>query len=160
MLVGLLAGGHVLLEGVPGVAKTLAVRTVADVVGGTFHRLQFTPDLMPADIVGTRVWRPSTETLRHRARADLRQPGARRRDQPGPRQGAVGAAGGDGRAAGQHRRHHLRAARSRSWCWPPRIPIETDGVYHLPEAQRDRFLLKVDLSTTPTSWRSWRSCSG
>ena len=61
MMVGLLARGHVLLEGVPGVAKTLAVKTLADVVGGTFSRLQFTPDLMPADIVGTRVWRPSTE---------------------------------------------------------------------------------------------------
>ena len=61
MLVGLLARGHVLLEGVPGVAKTLAVKTLVDVVGGTFNRLQFTPDLMPADIVGTQVWRPSTE---------------------------------------------------------------------------------------------------
>jgi MoxR-like ATPase len=61
MLVGLLARGHVLLEGVSVVAKTLAVKTLADVVGGTFSRLQFTPDLMPADIVGTQVWRPSTE---------------------------------------------------------------------------------------------------
>ena len=96
ILVGLLAGGHILLEGVPGVAKTLAVRTVAAVVGGTFHRLQFTPDLMPADILGTRVWRPSTETLRHRAGSDLRQPDTRRRDQPRPRQGAIGVVGGDG----------------------------------------------------------------
>jgi MoxR-like ATPase len=63
LLVGLLAEGHILLEGVPGIAKTLAVRTVATVVGGTFRRLQFTPDLMPADIVGTRVWRSSTESF-------------------------------------------------------------------------------------------------
>ena len=63
MLVGLLARGHLLLEGVPGVAKTLAVRTLADITGGTFTRLQFTPDLMPGDIVGTRVWRPSTESF-------------------------------------------------------------------------------------------------
>ena len=63
MLVGLVARGHVLLEGVPGVAKTLAVRTLADVIGGTFTRLQFTPDLMPGDIVGTRVWRPSSEAF-------------------------------------------------------------------------------------------------
>src|SRR5689334_22975416 len=63
MLVGLLARGHVLLEGVPGVAKTLAVRTLATVVGGSFARLQFTPDLMPSDIVGTRIWRPSTESF-------------------------------------------------------------------------------------------------
>src|SRR4029078_11343517 len=55
MLVGLLAKGHVLLEGVPGVAKTLAVETFAKVVAGTFARIQFTPDLVPTDIVGTRI---------------------------------------------------------------------------------------------------------
>src|SRR6201992_4053047 len=60
LLVALLAGGHVLLEGVPGLAKTLTVRTLADVVGGTFRRVQFTPDLVPADLVGTRIWRPDT----------------------------------------------------------------------------------------------------
>ena len=57
MLVALLARGHVLLEGVPGVAKTLAVETLATAVGGTFARLQFTPDLVPADIIGTRIYR-------------------------------------------------------------------------------------------------------
>ena len=61
MLVGLLARGHLLLEGVPGVAKTLAVETVAKVVGGTFARLQFTPDLVPADILGTRIYRQGRE---------------------------------------------------------------------------------------------------
>src|SRR4051812_50207465 len=60
LMVSLLAGGHVLLEGVPGLAKTLTVRTLADVVGGTFRRVQFTPDLVPADLVGTRIWRPDT----------------------------------------------------------------------------------------------------
>ena len=58
VLVALLAGGHVLLEGVPGLAKTLTVKTVADVLGGSFKRLQFTPDLVPADLVGTRIYRP------------------------------------------------------------------------------------------------------
>ena len=57
MLVGLLSKGHVLLEGVPGVAKTLAVETFARVVGGTFARIQFTPDLVPTDIIGTRIYR-------------------------------------------------------------------------------------------------------
>src|SRR5829696_6029922 len=57
LLVALLAGGHVLLEGVPGLAKTLTVKTVADVLGGSFKRLQFTPDLVPADLVGTRIYR-------------------------------------------------------------------------------------------------------
>src|SRR5580698_471430 len=61
MLVGLLAKGHMLLEGVPGVAKTLAVETFARVVGGTFSRLQFTPDLVPADILGTRIYRQGAE---------------------------------------------------------------------------------------------------
>jgi len=58
LLVALLAGGHVLLEGVPGLAKTLTVKTVADVLGGAFKRIQFTPDLVPSDLVGTRVYRP------------------------------------------------------------------------------------------------------
>ena len=61
MLVGLLAKGHVLLEGVPGVAKTLAVETFARVVGGTFARIQFTPDLVPTDIIGTRIYRQGKE---------------------------------------------------------------------------------------------------
>src|SRR5882757_1331673 len=60
VLVALLAGGHVLLEGVPGLAKTLTVKTVADVLGGSFKRLQFTPDLVPADLVGTRIYRPDS----------------------------------------------------------------------------------------------------
>src|SRR5436305_6767923 len=60
LLVALLAGGHVLLEGVPGLAKTLTVRTLANVMGGTFRRIQFTPDLVPADLVGTRIYRPDT----------------------------------------------------------------------------------------------------
>ena len=89
VLVALLAGGHVLLEGVPGLAKTLTVKTVADVLGGSFKRLQFTPDLVPADLVGTRIYRPDTRRLRHRARPGVLQLPARGRDQPRARQGAV-----------------------------------------------------------------------
>ncbi|MCA9830218.1 MAG: AAA family ATPase, partial [Dehalococcoidia bacterium] len=63
VLVALLAGGHVLLEGVPGLAKTLTVKTVAEVIGGAFHRIQFTPDLVPADLVGTRIYRPDSGTF-------------------------------------------------------------------------------------------------
>ncbi|TFG62360.1 MAG: ATPase, partial [Gemmatimonadales bacterium] len=62
LIVGLLSGGHVLLEGVPGLAKTLAVRTLADAIDTTFHRIQFTPDLLPADLIGTLIWE---ETHRH-----------------------------------------------------------------------------------------------
>ncbi|MGV9871052.1 AAA family ATPase, partial [Rhodococcus koreensis] len=61
ILVGLLAKGHVLLEGVPGVAKTLAVETFAKVVGGSFSRVQFTPDLVPTDLIGTRIYRQGRE---------------------------------------------------------------------------------------------------
>src|SRR4029450_4508954 len=60
LLVSLLAGGHVLLEGVPGLAKTLTVRTLARVLGGSFSRIQFTPDLVPSDLVGTRIYRPDS----------------------------------------------------------------------------------------------------
>ncbi len=145
LLIGLLAGGHVLLEGVPGIAKTLAVRTVATVVGGTFRRLQFTPDLMPADVLGTRVWRPSTETF------DI---------ELGPIFGNVVLADEINRAPAKVQSALLEAMAERqvsiggrSFALPEPFlvlatqnPIETDGVYHLPEAQRDRFLLKVDLS--------------
>src|SRR3954463_10310436 len=58
VLVCLLTGGHLLIEGVPGLAKTLTVKTTADVLGGTFKRIQFTPDLVPSDLIGTRIFRP------------------------------------------------------------------------------------------------------
>ena len=60
LLVCLLAGGHLLIEGVPGLAKTLTIKTTAQVLGGSFQRIQFTPDLVPSDLVGTRVFRPSS----------------------------------------------------------------------------------------------------
>ena len=63
LLVSLLAGGHVLLEGVPGLAKTLTVKTLAQVLGGSFRRIQFTPDLVPADLIGTRIYRPDTASF-------------------------------------------------------------------------------------------------
>ena len=115
MFVALLARGHCLLEGVPGVAKTLAVETLATVVGGTFARIQFTPDLVPADIVGTRIYRHVEREVRRRARPGVRQLPARRRDQPGAGQGAVGAARGDGRAAGLDRRRDPPRCPTRSW---------------------------------------------
>src|SRR5947199_8003167 len=56
LMVALLARGHILVEGVPGLAKTMAIRTLAGAIGGTFHRIQFTPDLVPADLIGTRIY--------------------------------------------------------------------------------------------------------
>src|SRR5262245_13198058 len=63
LLVALLVGGHVIIEGVPGLAKTATVKALADVVSGTFGRIQFTPDLVPADLVGTRVYHPGRAQL-------------------------------------------------------------------------------------------------
>jgi MoxR-like ATPase len=145
MFVALLARGHLLLEGVPGVAKTLAVRTLADVIGGSFSRLQFTPDLMPGDIVGTRVWRPSTETFD---------------TETGPVFANLVLADEINRAPAKVQSALLEAMAERqvsiggtTYALPrpflvlaTQNPIESEGVYQLPEAQRDRFLMKVDVA--------------
>ena len=69
MLVALLARGHLLVEGVPGLAKTMAIKTLAEAIGGDFKRIQFTPDLVPADLVGTRIYNQKTGEFTHLARA-------------------------------------------------------------------------------------------
>jgi MoxR-like ATPase len=144
ILIGLLARGHVLLEGVPGVAKTLAVRTLADVVGGSFSRLQFTPDLMPADIVGTQVWRPSTESFETELGpifANLVLADEINRA-PAKVQSALLEAMAERQVTIARVTHRLPAP---FLVLATQNPIETEGVYTLPEAQRDRFLLKVDI---------------
>ena len=145
MIVSLLAQGHCLLEGVPGVAKTLAVETLARTVSGSFARLQFTPDLVPSDIVGTRIYRPGAETLRHRTRPDHGQLRARRRDQPRAGQGAVGAARGDGRAARHDRRCPARRARAVPRARHPepdrvrgRLPAARGAARPVPDEDRRR----------------------
>ncbi len=144
LMVGLLAKGHILLEGVPGVAKTLAVRSFATVVGGEFARVQFTPDLVPSDIVGTRIYSASTE----RFDTEL-----------GPVFVNFVLADEINRAPAkvQSAMLELMAERQVSIAgttYPAKKPfiviatqnpIESEGVYPLPEAQRDRFLLKVDV---------------
>ncbi len=110
MLVALLARGHALLEGVPGVAKTTLVKAFATALGCSGRRIQFTPDLLPADITGTYVLSPARRHFRAAGRPHLRERGARRRDQPRPREDAERAARGHARAAGHHRGRPLRAA--------------------------------------------------
>jgi MoxR-like ATPase len=141
-LVCLLARGHTLLEGVPGLAKTLTVSTLARVVGGTFTRIQFTPDLVPADIVGTRIWRPSQEEF------DIEW---------GPVFANIVLADEINRAPAkvQSALLEVMAERQVSIAGTTREvpnpflvlatqnPIESEGVYSLPEAQRDRFLMQV-----------------
>jgi MoxR-like ATPase len=144
LMVALIAGGHVLLEGVPGTAKTLAVRTFADVVGGSFTRIQFTPDLVPSDIVGTRIYRPSKEAF------DV---------ELGPVFVNFVIADEINRAPAKVQSamlelmaEHQVSIGGQTFTLPdPFIviatqnPIESEGVYPLPEAQRDRFLFKVDI---------------
>jgi MoxR-like ATPase len=143
-VVALLARGHCLLEGVPGVAKTLAVGTLAKVVGGTFARLQFTPDLVPSDIVGTRIYHPSTEQF------DV---------EPGPVFVNFVLADEINRAPAKVQSALLEVMAERqvslggnTYPLPKPFvviatqnPIESEGVYPLPEAQRDRFLMKVNV---------------
>ncbi len=142
MVVALLARGHCLLEGVPGVAKSLAVETLARVVGGTSVRLQFTPDLVPSDIVGTRVYRPSKEAF------DV---------ELGPVFANLVLADEINRAPAKVQSALLEVMAERQvslggvthplptpfLVLATQNPIESEGVYPLPEAQRDRFLLKV-----------------
>jgi MoxR-like ATPase len=142
LLVSLLAGGHVLLEGVPGLAKTLTVRTLARVLGGTFSRIQFTPDLVPADLVGTRIYRPDT------GRFDT---------ELGPVFGNFLLADEINRAPAKVQSALLEVMQERqvtiggnSFPVPlpflvmaTQNPIESEGTYALPEAQLDRFLMKI-----------------
>ncbi len=65
LLIGIIANGHILVEGVPGLAKTTAVKTLAQAIATTFHRIQFTPDLLPADLIGTQVYSPAKRQLHH-----------------------------------------------------------------------------------------------
>jgi MoxR-like ATPase len=144
MFVALLARGHCLLEGVPGIAKTLAVRTLATVTGGSFARLQFTPDLVPGDIVGTRIWRPSTETFDVELGPVFA--GVVLADEinraPAKVQSALLEAMAEGQVSLAGRSHPLPRP---FLVLATQNPIESDGVYELPEAQRDRFLLKIDM---------------
>jgi MoxR-like ATPase len=142
LLVALLTGGHVLLEGVPGLAKTLTVRTLADVMGGTFRRIQFTPDLVPADLVGTRIYRPDT---------------GRFETELGPVFGNFLLADEINRAPAKVQsallevmQEHQVTIGTESFPVPhpflvlaTQNPIESEGTYPLPEAQIDRFLFKV-----------------
>ena len=123
VLICLLTGGHLLIEGVPGLAKTLTVKTTADVLGGTFNRIQFTPDLVPSDLDRHAHLPRRQRDVRHGARPGLLQLPARGRDQPRAGEGAVRAARGDAGAPGHARPHHA----------PRPGPVPRDG-----DAEPDR----------------------
>ena len=142
ILIGLLCNGHVLLEGVPGLAKTLTVRTVADALSATFMRIQFTPDLLPADVVGTMIYNQQAANFTVRK---------------GPIFANIVLADEINRAPAKVQSALLEAMAERqvtigdqSFGLPSPFlvlatqnPIEQEGTYPLPEAQVDRFMLKV-----------------
>ncbi|MBV8431184.1 MAG: MoxR family ATPase [Solirubrobacterales bacterium] len=142
LLVSLLAGGHVLLEGVPGLAKTLTVKTLAAVLGGSYNRIQFTPDLVPADLVGTRIYRPDTGTFD---------------TELGPVHCNFLLADEINRAPAKVQSALLEVMQEQQvtiggTTYPVPLPfvvmatqnpIESEGTYPLPEAQVDRFLMKI-----------------
>jgi MoxR-like ATPase len=142
LLVGLLTGGHILLEGVPGLAKTLAVRSLAEAIRTTFHRIQFTPDLLPADIIGTMIFDQRTGEFRPKR---------------GPLFANIVLADEVNRAPPKVQAALLEAMQEKQvtiggethllaepfLVLATQNPIEHEGTYPLPEAQLDRFMLKV-----------------
>jgi MoxR-like ATPase len=142
LLVGLLTGGHILLEGVPGLAKTLAVRTLAEIIHASFSRIQFTPDLLPADVIGTMVFNQKSQEFHVKK---------------GPLFAQIILADEINRAPAKVQAALLEAMQEHQvtiggTTYPleePFIvlatqnPIESEGTYPLPEAQLDRFMLKV-----------------
>jgi MoxR-like ATPase len=142
LLVGLLANGHVLIEGVPGLAKTYAVKTLARAIATTFHRIQFTPDLLPADIIGTQIYNQRTGEFTSRK---------------GPVFANLVLADEINRAPPKVQSALLEAMQERQvtigedtfkmddpfLVLATQNPIEQEGTYPLPEAQTDRFLFKL-----------------
>src|SRR5512141_26031 len=142
MIVALLARGHILVEGVPGLAKTLAIKTVAEAIGGDFKRIQFTPDLVPADLIGTRIYNQKTGEFNTSL---------------GPVFTNLLLADEINRAPAKVQSALLEVMQERQvtigretfkvpepfLVLATQNPIETEGTYPLPEAQVDRFMLKV-----------------
>src|SRR2546421_195146 len=142
LLIALLSGGHVLLEGVPGLAKTVTVKAFAQVIGGAAGRIQFTPDLVPADLIGTRIYNPgqgqfSTELGPVFCNLLLADEINRA---PAKVQSALLEAMQERHVTIGKDNHHLPDP---FVVLATENPIETDGTYPLPEAQLDRFMLKV-----------------
>lgn len=142
VLATLLCGGHALLEGVPGVAKTLTVRALAAAVSCTVKRIQFTPDLMPSDIVGTNVFDLQTNTFRtHQGPVftDLLLADEINRA-PAKTQAALLEAMAEAQVTLDGVRHPLSPVFT---VFATQNPVEFEGTYSLPEAQQDRFLMKI-----------------
>jgi MoxR-like ATPase len=145
LLIGMLADGHVLLEGVPGLAKTLAVKTLSDAIDTKFHRIQFTPDLLPADLIGTMIFNPQKGEFAVKK---------------GPVFANIILADEINRAPAKVQSALLEAMQERQvtigentykleepfLVLATQNPIEQEGTYPLPEAQVDRFMLKLKIT--------------
>jgi len=142
VLVCLLSGGHLLIEGVPGLAKTLTIKTTADVLGGSFSRIQFTPDLVPADLVGTRIYRPDTggfDTELGPVFCNFLLADEINRA-PAKVQSALLEVMQEHQVTIGHNTHRVP---SPFLVLATQNPIESEGTYPLPEAQVDRFMFKL-----------------
>jgi MoxR-like ATPase len=142
VLVCLVAGGHLLIEGVPGLAKTLTIKTTAAVLGGTFRRVQFTPDLVPSDLVGTRIYRPDTggfDTEEGPVFCNFLLADEINRA-PAKVQSALLEVMQERQVTIGHETHLVPEP---FLVMATQNPIESEGTYPLPEAQIDRFMLKV-----------------
>src|SRR5664279_2071248 len=142
MIVALLARGHLLVEGVPGLAKTMAIKTLAEAIGGDFKRIQFTPDLVPADLVGTRIYNQKTgefNTSLGPVFTNLLLADEINRA-PAKVQSALLEVMQERQVTIGHETHPVPAP---FLVLATQNPIETEGTYPLPEAQVDRFMLKV-----------------
>src|SRR5512142_286123 len=142
IVVALLARGHLLVEGVPGLAKTLAVKTVAQAISGEFKRIQFTPDLVPADLIGTRIYNQKTgefQTSLGPVFTNLLLADEINRA-PAKVQSALLEVMQERQVTIGRETHHVPEP---FLVMATQNPIETDGTYPLPEAQVDRFMMKV-----------------
>lgn len=140
ILIGLLTGGHILLEGVPGLAKTLTVKTLSDTISADFQRIQFTPDLLPADIVGTMIYHPQTQEFSAKKGpifSNLILADEINRA-PAKVQSALLEAMQEGQVTIGATTYPLPKP---FICMATQNPIEQEGTYQLPEAQVDRFML-------------------
>ena len=150
LLIALLTGGHVLLEGVPGLAKTTAIKALAAAIHCKFNRIQFTPDLLPADLIGTLIYNPREGAFSTRKGPIFANLILADEINRAPVQGAVGAPGGDAGASG-HDRRRIVPLEEPFLVLATQNPIEQEGTYPLPEAQVDRFMLKVVVGYPSTS---------
>jgi MoxR-like ATPase len=144
LLIGLLTGGHILLEGVPGLAKTLAVRTLSEVVHLTFSRIQFTPDLLPADVTGTMIFDQKTQEF-HVKRGPLFAQiilADEINRAPAKTQAALLEAMQERTVTVDGKSHPLSPTFT---VFATQNPIEFEGTYPLPEAELDRFMAKVQV---------------